>query len=90
VDNISIDHKLQLILYEWLWRNSKFFTDFGSRDFKLLNIKTGETLKLKNDQFKINQIIELLLSNKFVKKRVLLDHEFLNNVQKCAKKLEKK
>ena len=56
VDNINIDHKLQLLLYAWLWGNSDLYKKYGSRDFKLLNIKTGELLKLVNDQYKINQI----------------------------------
>jgi hypothetical protein len=90
VDNISIDHKLQLILYSWLWRNSNLYTDYGNRTFKLLNIRTGELLQLTNDNFKITQVVELILANKFVKKRILKDDEFLNQVHKLENKFIKK
>jgi hypothetical protein len=89
VDNISIDHKLQLILYAWLWSNSDLYKKYGSRDFKLLNIKTGELLKLVNDQYKINQIVELIFSNKFVKRNVLLDDEFISTIKSQQSKLNK-
>jgi hypothetical protein len=90
VDNINIDHKLQLILYSWLWVNSDLYTSLGSRDFKLLNIKTGELIKLVNNQYKINQIVELIFANKFVKKRVLLDDEFISNIKYHQHKIIKK
>lgn len=82
VDNISIDHKLQLILYSWLWRNSDLYKNYGNRDFKLLNIRTGELLKLSNDTFKITQIVELILANKFIKKKILKDDEFIKYIHK--------
>jgi len=86
VDNISIDHKLQLILYSWLWRNSNLYKNYGNRIFKLLNIRTGELLQLTNDNFKITQVVELILANKFVKKRILRDDEFLKQVHKLETK----
>jgi ATP-dependent exoDNAse (exonuclease V) beta subunit len=82
VDSISIDHKLQLILYQWLWKKSNLFINEGNKNFKLLNIKTGEMLQLVNDDYKINQIVELILANKFVKKNTLNDDEFIKYIQK--------
>jgi hypothetical protein len=82
VDSISIDHKLQLILYSWLWKNSDLYKNYGNRDFKLLNIRTGELLKLSNDTFKITQIVELILANKFIKKKILKDDEFIKHIHK--------
>lgn len=82
VDSISIDHKLQLILYHWLWKKSDLFITEGNKNFKLLNIKTGEMLQLVNDDYKINQIVELILANKFVKKNTLNDDEFVKHIQK--------
>ena len=87
MDNISIDHKLQLILYSWLWRNSDLYKNYGNRDFKLLNIRTGELLKLSNDYFKITQIVELIFANKFIKKRIFKDDEFIKHVQNLEHKL---
>jgi hypothetical protein len=86
VDSISIDHKLQLILYSWLWKNSDLQKNYGNRIFKLLNIKSGELLQLTDDMFKISQIVELILANKFVKKQSLKDDEFLKNIHRLEDK----
>lgn len=88
VDAITIDHKLQLILYSWLWKNSNLQKLYGHKHFKLLNIRTGELLQLVNDNFKITQIIELILANKFVKKQILKDEEFINHIHKCEFKIK--
>jgi hypothetical protein len=82
VDSISIDHKLQLILYSWLWKNSNLQKKYGNKLFKLLNVRTGELLQLTNDSFKITQVIELILANKFVKKIILKDDDFIKHVKK--------
>ena len=87
VDNISIDHKLQLILYSWLWKNSDLQKIHGSKKFKLLNIRTGELLELINDNYKITQIIELIFANKFIKKQTLKDEDFIHNIHKIEKKI---
>ena len=89
VDNISIDHKLQLILYSWLWKNGDLYKNYGNKNFKLLNIRTGELLQLTNDNFKISQIVELILANKFVKKIILKDDEFIKQVHKLEDKFIK-
>lgn len=89
VDSISIDHKLQLILYHWLWKNSDLYKTYGNKDFKLLNIRTGELLQLANDNYKITQIVELILANKFVKKRILKDDEFIKQIHNAEKKFIK-
>lgn len=89
VESISIEHKLQLILYNWLWKNSNLQKNYGSREFKLLNIRTGELLQLVNDNFKIIQIIELILANKFVKKRTLKDDEFISHIHKYESRIFK-
>jgi len=83
VDTLTIEHKLQLILYNWLWINSDLQKKYGNRHFKLLNIRTGELLQLVDDLFKINQVIELVFANKFVKKKVLGDDEFITHIHKC-------
>jgi hypothetical protein len=86
VDNISIDHKLQLILYSWLWKNSDLHSQHGNKNFKLLNIKTGELIQLTGDNYKITQVVELLFANKFVKKIVLKDDEFIKQTHKLEDK----
>lgn len=90
VDTISIEHKLQLILYNWMWKNSDLYKKYGNRKFKLLNIRTGELLQLVDDNFKITQIIELLLANKYVEKIELGDDEFIKQVRKTETNVIKK
>jgi hypothetical protein len=89
VDNISIEHKLQLILYSWLWSNSDLYKNYGTRNFKLLNIRTGETIQLIDNKFIITQIVELLLANKFIKKQLLSDDEFINQIHRLETKFLK-
>lgn len=81
VDNLTIDHKLQLIVYAWAYSKS-IELNFGKKDFVLLNIKSGEMLKLNIDEYKINQIVNLLFSDKYSVKKELNDEEFINLINK--------
>jgi galactitol-specific phosphotransferase system IIB component len=90
VDSISIDHKLQIILYCWLWKNSSLNIEYGAKNFVILNIKTGELIKLSDNYFIISQVVELILANKFVKKISLGDNEFINQIHKLVDKFIKK
>jgi len=54
VSNITIEHKLQIIIYYWLWINSKLKENYGDKNGIIINIRTGETLKLKKDIYTIN------------------------------------
>ena len=76
VDNLNIDHKLQLIIYAWAYSQSMEKT-FGKKDFILLNIKTGEMLKLKYDSNKITKIVNLLISDKYSTKKEIEDEDFI-------------
>lgn len=78
VDHLTFEHKLQLILYYWIWISSSMNTIYGSKDFFLLNIKSGQTLQLNiiyHEQIK--QIIELLFENKYSPKQTISDDEFI-------------
>ncbi len=85
VDNLTIDHKLQLIVYAWAYSQS-METTMGKKDFILLNIKTGEMLKLNYDYYKISQIVELLITDKYSVKKELGDDEFINLISKSSNK----
>ena len=60
VDNITIDHKLQLIVYAWAYSKSMEETN-GKKDFIILNIKTGEMVKLIFNIEKISKIMKTKL-----------------------------
>ena len=55
---------------------------YGKKDFILLNIKSGQMLKLKLNYYLIDQIIELIFQDKYGQKVVLDDEEFVKLVNK--------
>lgn len=60
VSSISLEHKLQLLVYSWLWR--KLNPD-SKRHFYLFNVRTGQILKyIGNSEFS-EKIVEMLLNN---------------------------
>lgn len=79
VDCLTLEHKLQLIIYFWMWNKANYNEKFGTKNFYLLNIKSGHTLKLNSsNEYIITQIIEILLSEKYSEKKNLNDFEFIN------------
>lgn len=96
-DNINENEKKQI--YEHAFRTSK-----GHRDCKLMSIRTGEILKLNtnndaclciiggdcnNCNSKINQIIKLLLDNRYFHKERIDNDEFITyNIDKISSYLD--
>jgi hypothetical protein len=79
VNDIQVEHLLQVILYAWLW-NKSMMDSYGSRKFKLLNIRTGQIVTINAKSHLIDQIAEILLCNKYSPKMKDTDDEF---VTKC-------
>lgn len=71
--NISIDNLLQVIIYAWLW---KMIND-EHREFKIINIKTGELMRLDCSTEELNFIMLAILKGKYIKNKVLTDEEFI-------------
>ena len=71
---ISIDNLLQVVIYAWLW---KMTHEEEEREFKILNIKSGELMKLECTMEELNFIILAILKGKYVKHEVLTDSEFI-------------
>ena len=82
VDNLNLDHKLQIIIYAWVYSKSLMEKLYGKKDFILLNIKSGQMLKLKSNYYLIEQIIELIFQDKYGQKIVLDDEEFVKLINK--------
>jgi hypothetical protein len=79
VDYLSIEHKLQLIVYYWMWIKANMSISYGSKKFYLMNIKSGQYLQLNTDKFFIiEQVVEILFDEKYLKKKELNDFEFIN------------
>jgi hypothetical protein len=73
---ISIDHKLQIVIYEWLWN---LIYPENKKKFKLLNIKTGELLELNATEEELTKIVVALLKGKYDRLYVRSDEEFLQS-----------
>ena len=78
VDNLEIEHFIQVIIYAWLWR---FMCEptMGSRVFKIMNIRTSEVQTLKYDSVEIDDIMGLILKSKYQPLKQL-DVSFFNSV----------
>jgi hypothetical protein len=79
VDYLSIEHKLQVIIYYWMWVKADMSDIYGNKKFSLINIKSGQVLQLNNENWYIvKQIINILFDEKYFKKKELNDFEFIN------------
>ena len=72
-ENLNMDHKLQVIIYAWLWK----MIDKSAKEFKLFNITTGELFILNSDlEDDLNTIIISLLKGKYDEQTTKTDEEF--------------
>lgn len=81
VSELSNEHLLQLVVYAWIWEKS-MKDQYGKKKFKILNIRTGEVKVLKYDNFHVEEIISILLSNKYYIKPKDNDKDF---IERCGK-----
>jgi hypothetical protein len=73
---ISMDHKLQVIVYAWIWD----MLDKPAKAFKILNIKTGEIVVMNYEPAELTNIVVALLKGKYEDTIFKSDEEFLNDV----------
>lgn len=81
---ISIDHKLQVVCYAWLWKMRKLSAgDNGAKidekNFKIFNIKTNELLRLDASIEDLNTIMLALLKGKYERPPIKIDTEFISD-----------
>jgi hypothetical protein len=88
VKDLTLEHFLQVVCYQWLW-NLILKEQFQDRIFRLLNIRTGEMYEMKNDQVLVNDIIHLLMLNRYAKNIIISDKDFISSCL-FAKKLSKR
>ena len=77
---ISIDHLLQVTIYAWIWRIIYNGQPESDKQFKILNIKTGEIKRLDATLEQLNQIMRKLLKGKYAKLERLSDDDFIQNL----------
>jgi hypothetical protein len=82
--SITIEHKLQVVLYDWLWRivhsteilSKKKRKNLKPRETRILNIKTGEIWFLNASFEELTTIVVALLKGKYDKPIAKTDEEF--------------
>lgn len=80
VNNLSLEHKLQLIIYYFIFK----CTDKSvacNKEFKLLNMKSGEVLNLIKDDTLIEYIMEKVFETKVMVRDKLSDEDFIKLCQ---------
>ena len=81
--DISIDHKLQVIIYAWLWH----MCDLPSKTFKILNIITGEVFVLSYENIdELSEVVLPLLKGKHEDLIARTDDEFLRDCETVIRK----
>ena len=74
---LSIDNLLQVVIYAWIWRIIYKDKPEFDKQFKILNIKTGEIKRLDASLEQLNIIMGKLLKGKYAKREKLSDADFL-------------
>ena len=88
--SLTIEHKLQTILYAWLWtivNTPGIASDYDAdnqkpREVRLFNIKTGEILRLNATFEEMTIIVVELLRGKYERKNPKTNEEFLQDCEK--------
>jgi hypothetical protein len=78
VDSFTIEHKLQLLIYAWMWQNTNM-TSCGPRVFKIVNMRTGEVLRLNASSHLVDEAMKILVHNKYSKLPEVSDSEFIDS-----------
>lgn len=74
---LTIDHKLQLIFYAFLY-SMKYSGDKIAKQYFLYNIKTNEQLQLHATQEQLTTVIVEIIKNKYYKAPDISDEKFLS------------
>lgn len=77
VNSLTIEHKLQLIIYYFIYKNTQL--DSTNKEFKLLNMKSGEVLLLNKNDKVIDYIMEKILETKILVKDKISDTDFIDS-----------
>lgn len=75
VQALTLEHKLQLIVYAYMCKNNDGYKHM--KEFRLINIRTGECFKLNLHSHLIEETVRILFHNKYEQKEVLTNEEFI-------------
>jgi hypothetical protein len=76
---INMDHKMQVVIYMWLWRILYESDTTEKKEFKILNIRTGEQVRVDATMEDLTMVVVALLRNKYGKPEKQTDEEFVAN-----------
>ena len=78
---ITLEHLMQVVLYAWISRGLEANNDQNQnnlkKECKILNIRTGERLRLEATTDELTQIVVALLRSKYEEPEILDDDEFI-------------
>ncbi len=63
---LVVEHKLQLVIYAWLWKIVYEPRGHHARGAKLINIKTGERWRMEASLEQMTEIVVALLTHKYI------------------------
>ena len=84
VSTLSLDHLLQLLIYAWMWEKTLVHS-YGKKNYKIINIRTGEIKQLVYQDYFVDQIMELIFINNFELKIETNDEMFITKCKKIKK-----
>ncbi len=76
VEGITVEHYMQVMLYAWIWRRG-YEEEYGSREFRIVNVRTGQILRLRTESHLVEEAVRIVFANKWAKRPELTDAEFL-------------
>jgi len=83
VNELSIDHYLQFILYAWLWKCVYFDEEKNesTKQFYIFNIRKEEVFHLSASFEELTEIVVLIIKGKYEPTPTQTDDEFVNSVR---------
>ena len=77
---LTIENKLQLLIYAWMVTNLEDDNELKGKGFRLFNIVNNEMFELDYNDTKVNEAIDLLLFNKYSDTIEITDEEFIRYI----------
>ena len=76
---MTIDHKLQLVIYAWLWE-MRPLNEY--KVFRLYNVKNNHLLRLNASVEELNLVVKTILKCRYIKAALKTDEEFIDDCKK--------
>jgi hypothetical protein len=80
VETLTFEHELQVCVYQWIWKK-QYEPTYGPRDFKLVNIRSGEIRIVEHDMLELDLMMKVLLDNKYAPTTMLSDEQFVESLK---------